>query len=76
MVGGARRRGGGWAGRVHPPSGGLCRSSTAGGETEVWCGVGWTGQPHVIVGEGGRIEIRINAYDGGYHFLDAETRPW
>ncbi|GIU98459.1 MAG: hypothetical protein KatS3mg014_0075 [Actinomycetota bacterium] len=57
----------------YPPSGGLCRSSTAGGETEVWCGVGWTGQPHVIVGEGGRIEIRINAYDGGYHFLDAET---
>lgn len=57
----------------YPPSGGLCRSSTAGGETKVWCGVGWTGQPHVIVGEDGRIEIRINAYDGGYHFLDAET---
>ncbi len=57
----------------YPPSGGLCRSSTAGGETKVWCGVGWTGQPHVIVGEDGRVEIRINAYDGGYHFLDAET---
>ncbi len=57
----------------YPPTGGLCRSSTAGGETKVWCGVGWTGQPHVIVGEDGRTEIRINAYDGGYHFLDAET---
>lgn len=57
----------------YPSSGGLCRSSTAGGETKVWCGVGWTGQPHVIVAEDGGVEIRINAYDGGYHFLDAVT---
>jgi len=42
------------------------------GERE-WCGTGWTGQPNVIVGEQGRIEVRINAYDGAYHFLNGRT---
>jgi outer membrane protein assembly factor BamB len=57
----------------YPPSGGMCSSSSAGYETKVWCGTGWTGQPHVIVGEGGRIEVRINAYDAAYHFLNGRT---
>ena len=57
----------------YPRSGGLCSTSSTATETKVWCGTGWTGQPHVIVGDHGSIEIRINAYDGAYHFLDAET---
>ena len=57
----------------YPRSGGLCRTSSIAAETKVWCGTGWTGQPHVIVGEDGQIEVRINAYDGAYHFLDGLT---
>jgi hypothetical protein len=57
----------------YPRTGGMCSSSSVADETKVWCGTGWTGQPHVIVGDHGSIEIRINAYDGAYHFLDAET---
>lgn len=57
----------------YPSSGGLCSSSSVADETKVWCGTGWTGQPHVIVGEDGAIEVRINAYDGAYHFLDGMT---
>lgn len=36
-------------------------------------GTGWTGQPNVIVGEHGTIEVRINAYDGAYHLLNGRT---
>jgi PQQ-like domain len=57
----------------YPPSGGMCSSSSVGSETKLWCGTGWTGQPNVIVGEHGRIEVRINAYDAAYHFLNGRT---
>jgi hypothetical protein len=57
----------------YPPSGSLCSASTVANETETWCGTGWTGQPNVIVDERGRTEVRVNAYDGAYHFLDGET---
>lgn len=57
----------------YPSSGSLCSLSTTGGETEEWCGTGWTGQPNVIVREGGGIEVRVGAYDGHYHFLDGRT---
>ena len=57
----------------YPRSGGLCSTSSVADETKVWCGMGWTGQPHVIVGKDGSIEVRVNAYDGAYHFLDGET---
>jgi outer membrane protein assembly factor BamB len=57
----------------YPSSGALCSESTAGGETKEWCGTGWTGQPNVIVHQGGRIEVRIGAYDRHYHFLDGRT---
>ena len=57
----------------YPASGSLCSLSSTGGETDEWCGTGWTGQPNVIVGEGGRIEIRVGAYDGHYHFLNGRT---
>jgi len=57
----------------YPASGSLCSLSSTGGETDEWCGTGWTGQPNVIVGGGGRIEVRVGAYDGHYHFLDGRT---
>jgi hypothetical protein len=57
----------------YPATGSLCSTSSTASETKVWCGTGWTGQPNVIVGERGDIEVRINAYDGAYHFLDGRT---
>ena len=57
-----------------PRRGSLCMTSgTADEPDKVWCGTGWTGQPNVIVGEDGAIEVRIGAYDGAYHFLDGLT---
>jgi PQQ-like domain len=56
-----------------PTSGGLCSTSTNIDGTRVWCGTGWTGQPNVIVRDSGKIEIRIGAYDGHYHFLNGKT---
>jgi hypothetical protein len=57
----------------YPASGSLCsRSSDQHGERE-WCGTGWTGQPNVIVGPRGGVEVRVGAYDGAYHFVDGRT---
>jgi putative pyrroloquinoline-quinone binding quinoprotein/putative pyrroloquinoline-quinone-binding quinoprotein len=57
----------------YPAQGALCSLSTDQHGEREWCGTGWTGQPNVIVGEHGRIEVRINAYDGAYHFLNGRT---
>ncbi len=57
----------------YPSSGGMCRSSSNLGETKVWCGMGWTGQPNVVENERGRIELRFGAYDGGVHMVKATT---
>ncbi len=57
----------------YPRSGSLCSTSSVANETKEWCGTGWTGQPNVLVDRKGRIEVRVNAYDGAYHFLDGET---
>ena len=57
----------------YPESGGLCSTSADAAGSRLWCGTGWTGQPNVIVHEGGRIEIREGAYDGRYHFLNGRT---
>ena len=61
----------------YPDEGGLCGESTNLGETKVWCGMGWTGQPAVFEREGPDGSIRtwlvFGAYDGAVHFLDAET---
>ena len=57
----------------YPPSGGLCSRSTDESGTKSWCGVGWTGQPNVIPGPRGRLELRFGAYDSNYHFLNART---
>jgi outer membrane protein assembly factor BamB len=56
----------------HPEEGGMCRESTNLGETKVWCGMGWTGQPAVFERDG-RTWLVFGAYDGAVHFLDAET---
>ncbi len=57
----------------YPASGGLCSSSGDQQGERLWCGTGWTGQPNVLVDGRGSIEVRFNAYDGAYHFLDGET---
>ena len=54
---------------VAPPS---ARPSFVGIDPSVvWDG--WTGQPNVVVGEDGTIEVREGAYDGNYHFIDGTT---
>jgi outer membrane protein assembly factor BamB len=55
------------------PSERMCSVSYVGIEASEWCGTGWTGQPNVVVGEDGTIEVREGAYDGMYHFLDGTT---
>ncbi len=57
----------------YPAEGNLCSTSSDQHGPRLWCGTGWTGQPNVIVGKDGSIEVRINAYDGAYHFLDGRT---
>ena len=57
----------------YPASGSLCSISSDQEGPREWCGTGWTGQPNVIVGDNGKIEVRINAYDGAYHFLNGRT---
>ena len=55
------------------PSERMCSVSFVGIESSEWCGTGWTGQPNVLVGDEGTIEVREGAYDGRYHFLDGLT---
>ena len=61
----------------YPRQGGLCGESTNLGETKVWCGMGWTGQPAVFEREAAdgstRTWLVFGAYDGAVHFLDADT---
>ena len=57
----------------YPEAGSLCSESSDQDGVRLWCGTGWTGQPNVIVGDDGGIEVRINAYDGAYHFIDGLT---
>jgi outer membrane protein assembly factor BamB len=54
----------------------LCSDSAEGGPgspVKEWCGTGWTGQPNVVPARDGSMTIRVGAYDGHYHFLDAGT---
>jgi hypothetical protein len=48
----------------------MCSPSSEKGETRVWCGTGWTGQPAVFE-RGGRTWLVFGAYDRAVHFLDA-----
>lgn len=56
----------------HPRDGGMCRSSSVGGQSKVWCGTGWTGQPAVFERDG-RTWVVVGTYDGAVHFFDADT---
>jgi outer membrane protein assembly factor BamB len=55
------------------PESPMCSTSSAGGETKVWCGSGWTGQPVVWDRPDGLTEVIFGAYDRAVHFVDAET---
>ncbi|MGD2101165.1 MAG: PQQ-binding-like beta-propeller repeat protein [Acidimicrobiia bacterium] len=55
------------------PDSGMCSQSTNKGETTVWCGMGWTGQPSVWERPDGITELIFGAYDGALHFVDADT---
>lgn len=50
----------------------MCRTSVNLGETKVWCGMGWTGQPVIAEREDRRWAI-FGGYDGHIHFMDALT---
>ena len=50
----------------------MCRTSTNLGETKVWCGMGWTGQP-LVFDRAGRRWVVFGAYDGNVHFMDGHT---
>jgi outer membrane protein assembly factor BamB len=61
---------------TYPGDGGaLCSFSSEGldpSDTKEWCGTGWTGQPNVVPQVGG-FQVRVGAFDGAYHFIDAGT---
>jgi outer membrane protein assembly factor BamB len=57
----------------YPATGGMCRESTAGGETKLWCGTGWTGQPNVVELRPGKVQVRFGAYDGAVHVVNGST---
>lgn len=55
------------------PDSPMCSTSSNLGETKMWCGMGWTGQPAVHTREDGVTELIFGAYDGAVHFVDAAT---
>ncbi len=55
------------------PESPMCRTSSVGGESRVWCGMGWTGQPALWERSDGVTELVFGAYDGAVHFVDAQT---
>ena len=57
----------------YPRAGNMCAVSRDETGPQTWCGVGWTGQPNVIPKPGGRVEIRVGAFDRAYHFVDGAT---
>jgi hypothetical protein len=58
--------------RFQFPEAPMCRQSVNLGETKVWCGMGWTGQP-TIVERDDRTWAIFGGYDGHIHFMDADT---
>lgn len=55
------------------PDSAMCSQSVNKGETAVWCGMGWTGQPALWEREDGVTELIFGAYDRSLHFVDAQT---
>ncbi len=56
-----------------PESGGLCHESSSRGETKVWCGTGWTGQPNIWERPDGSTWMAFGSYAAAFHFLDPAT---
>src|SRR5690606_5212132 len=54
------------------PDQAMCKSSNNLGETKVWCGMGWTGQPTIVERED-RTWAVFGGYDGHIHFMDVDT---
>ena len=54
------------------PDRAMCGRSSEYGETKMWCGTGWVGQPAVFE-RGGRTWLVFGAYDYNFHFVDAAT---
>lgn len=48
----------------------MCRRSENLGESKIWCGMGWTGQPLIVERPDRRWAI-FGGYDGHIHFIDA-----
>ena len=55
------------------PDAQMCSPSSEGGETRIWCGMGWTGQPAIWERPDGLTELIFGAYDSAVHFVDAAT---
>jgi outer membrane protein assembly factor BamB len=55
------------------PDAQMCSPSSEGGETRIWCGMGWTGQPSLWERPDGVTELIFGAYDSAVHFVDAAT---
>jgi outer membrane protein assembly factor BamB len=55
------------------PESAMCATSSVGGVSTVWCGMGWTGQPVVYERGDGVTELIFGAYDRAVHFVDAAT---
>jgi outer membrane protein assembly factor BamB len=55
------------------PDEAMCGSSVVAGESSVWCGSGWTGQPAIWERPDGVTEVIFGAYDKAVHFVDAAT---
>jgi len=53
-----------------PEGGAMSSSSSEGGESRIWAGTGWTGQP-VVWEQDGTTRVMFGAYDRAVHFLDA-----
>ena len=54
------------------PDAAMCSPSSEFGETRIWCGMGWTGQPAVFERDGRTWPV-FGAYDAKVHFVDATT---
>ena len=55
------------------PEQAMCGTSVVAGESKLWCGTGWTGQPVVWERDDGVTEVIFGAYDKSVHFVDAAT---
>ncbi len=55
------------------PDQAMCSTSSVAGESRVWCGMGWTGQPVAYQRSDGVTEVIFGAYDRAVHFIDGDT---